>query len=90
MVNAAGSVGVKTAASEWGPAASVDVLIDAVPPVTATGVPIAVLPSWNCTEPAAVGVTVAVSVTDVPCGCGLGGVTASVVVVCVAVEGGAG
>lgn len=44
-----------------------------------TGEPNAVEPSINCTDPAALGVTVAVKVTDVPTVVGLAGVAPSVV-----------
>lgn len=50
------------------------VCVEAVPPVTVTGLPIGVAPFWNCTLPtAAVGVSVAVSVSWVPAVTGEGG-----------------
>ena len=51
----------------------------AVPLVTVTGLPSAVVPSMNCTEPAALGATVAVNVTDVPAVTGLTGLAVTVV-----------
>ena len=57
-------------------------VIDAVPPVTVTGLPMGLVPSWNCTLPAAdAGVSVAVSVSPVPAAAGEGGVTVRVVLV---------
>jgi hypothetical protein len=44
---AVGFVGVNTAVSEWVPLLSVEVLAKAVPPVTGTGAPRAVVPSLN-------------------------------------------
>ena len=83
---AVGLVGVNTALSEWVPTGSV-VVMEAVPPVTVTGLPMRVTPSWNCTLPTAdAGVSVAVSVSPVPVRAGEGGVTLS----CVEVACGAG
>ena len=57
---------------EWMPEASAETVSDAVPPLTAA-VPIAVLPSRNCTLPVTVpGETVAVKVTACPYVEGLG------------------
>jgi hypothetical protein len=64
-----GSEGVNTALSESVPTGSVDVEVDAVPPLTVTGDPIGVgvpVPYWNWTDPATPLVTVAVRVSDVP------------------------
>lgn len=81
---AVGSVGVNTAVSWCGPIASSDVVPDATPLPTITGLPRSVAPSLNCTVPTAVaGVTVAVSVTGVFWATGEGGEAASVVVVTV-------
>jgi hypothetical protein len=66
-LKAAGLLGVNTALSRCVPTASVDVVPDAVPLETGTGLPRLVVPSRNCAVPAAVaGVIVAVSVTGVP------------------------
>ena len=66
-LKAAESVGVNTAISWCDPAANVDVVTDAAPLVTVSGVPRLVVPSLNCTVPAAfAGVIAAVSVTGVP------------------------
>ncbi len=59
------------------------VVSDAVPPETVTGEPSAVEPSMNCTDPSALGLTVAVNVTDVPTVTGLAGVAPTDVVVVV-------
>ena len=62
-------VGVNTALSWSVPTGSVDVEVEAVPPLTVTGVPTGVGvpdPYWNCTEPSTPGVTAALRVTDVP------------------------
>ena len=60
----AGSAGVNTAVNWCAPAANVDVVPDAVPLLTITGLPRLVAPSLNCTVPVAVAVvTVALSVT---------------------------
>ena len=72
------SAGVKTAVSEWLPGIYV-MGIEAVPAVTVTGSPKVMMPSLNCTRPAAAGVTVAVSVSWVPAAAGDAGVTSSVV-----------
>lgn len=64
-------VGVNTAVSWRDPTANVVVVCVAVPLVRATAVPMLVAPSRNCTVPAAaVGVTVAVNVTVLPCTAG--------------------
>ena len=56
----------------------------ATPPDTVTAEPNGVVPSLNCTVPAADdGVTDAVNVTDVPAVVGLGGVAVTVVTVAV-------
>jgi hypothetical protein len=74
-------VGVNTALSEWVPTGNV-VVIDAVPPVTVTGLPMGVAPSLNCTLPTAdAGDTVAVNVSPVPAATGETGVTAKTVLV---------
>jgi hypothetical protein len=57
---------VNTAISECDPEVKDDVLPDAVPLLTCTGLPRLVLPSLNCTVPATTGLTVAVSVIGVP------------------------
>ena len=62
--------------------------MDAVPPVTVTGVPMSVEPTSNCTVPGADGLTEAFNVTGVPTFCGLAGVVVSVVVVDVSVGAG--
>ena len=77
------SVGMNTACSVCAPAVNELVLVDAVPPESVTGDPMSVKPSLNWTEPAAEGLTVASSVTDVPVSCGPDGVTLKVVVVAV-------
>ena len=81
-LKAAGSIGVNTAVNWCDPAAKEDVVPDAVPLLTATGIPRFVTPSLNCTAPTAVaGVTVAVSVTGVPSATGEAGDVASAVLV---------
>ena len=85
-LNAVESVGVNTAVIAWVAAGRVDVVNVAVPLVTGTALPNAVAPSMNCTVPAAVGVTVAVNVTEVPAVTGLTGLAVTVVVVAVAPE----
>jgi hypothetical protein len=61
------SVGVNTAISRCDPAASIDVVCDALPLLTCTGAPTFMAPSLNCTVPAAGGwETVALNVTAVP------------------------
>jgi hypothetical protein len=81
-------VGVKTAVIGCEPVDNVTAAEDAValvvPVVTATALPSAVVPSMNCTLPAADGVTVAVNVVAVPAVVGLGGLATTVVVVAVA------
>ncbi len=73
---------VKTAFNVRLPTGRVDVLIEAVPPLTATGAPMVVEPFSNCTVPvAADGVTVALSWTDVPNAAEVGGLVANEVVV---------
>src|SRR5262249_40262565 len=52
-LNRVGSAGVNTAVNECVPTANADVDMLAVPPATATGAPRLLLPSLNCTEPAA-------------------------------------
>ena len=75
---------MKTALSTSTPAGSVLVAIVALPPLTATGLPMSVAPTLNCTLPvAADGVTVAVRVTAVPANWGETGVADKVVVVVV-------
>lgn len=64
--------------------AAEDAVALVVPVVTATALPSAVVPSMNCTLPAADGVTVAVNVVAVPAVVGLGGLATTVVVVAVA------
>lgn len=78
-------VGVNTAVIEWVIVDKVVMAADvAVPPLTATGLPRVVVPSVNCTEPAAVdGETIAVNVTDVPAVVGLTGFAVTVVEVVV-------
>jgi hypothetical protein len=81
-VKAEESVGVNTAVRLCDPAVSVLVVTDAVPPETVCVVPTWVAPSMNFTVPAAaLGESVAVSVTEVPATCGEAGDAASVVVV---------
>ena len=66
-VSSAEVVGVNTAVSELDPSASAVVDTEAVPELTATGLPSAAVPILNCTVPAATaGETVAVSVTLAP------------------------
>ena len=73
---------MKTAFSVRLPTGRVEVVIEAVPPLTATGAPMAVEPFSNWTVPvAADGVTVALSWTDVPDVTGLDGTVARAVVV---------
>ncbi len=73
---------VKTAFNVRVPTGRVDVLIEAVPPLTATGAPMAVEPFSNWTVPvAADGVIVALSWTDVPDVTGLDGMVVRTVVV---------
>ena len=87
-VKAPGLVGVNTALSECVPEASV-VVSEAVPPLTGTGLPRGLVPSWNCTLPAAdAGVTVAVSVSAVPAAAGEAGGALSCVEVAVACAAG--
>jgi hypothetical protein len=64
--------------NEWVPTSNV-VLIDAVPPVTVTGVPRKAAPSLNCTLPTTVGVIVAVHVSTVPASAGAEGLALSCV-----------
>src|SRR5437879_3936337 len=89
-VKAVGSVGVKAAVRLWVPAASELVDVVAVPAVTLTAGPRLAPSDWNWTLPtAAGGVALAVRLTIVPGGCGLGGAAVRVVVVpCVCVAGG--
>ena len=75
---------MNTALSESVPTGRVDVTAVATPEVTVTGLPMSVVPTSNCTVPLAAGLTVAVSVTGVPDGCGLAGEADRVVVVGVA------
>ena len=64
----------------WVPTASEDVVVDAVPDETVTGLPMGVEPSSNCTVPVTVeGVISAVSVSLVPTDCGLAGLTVTAV-----------
>jgi hypothetical protein len=81
-------VGVNTAVSWCEPAVNVVVVCDAVPLLMATALPMLVAPSLNCTVPAAaVGLTVAVSVTAVPTTAGVAAEDVlSVVLVAVAPE----
>jgi hypothetical protein len=80
-VKATGLLGVNTALNECVPEANV-VVTDAVPPVTVTGLPMGLVPSWNCTLPTAdAGDTVAVNVSPVPAAAGEGGVTVRAVLV---------
>jgi hypothetical protein len=66
-VSSADVVGVKTAVRELAPSASAVVGMDAVPELTVTGLPSAVVPLMKVTVPAAVaGERVAVSVTLAP------------------------
>src|SRR5918997_1182730 len=84
-LKAAGVLGVNTAVSEREPTANVEVVPDAVPLPTATGLPRLAVPSLNCTVPLAVaGVIVAVSVTGVPTATGDAGDVASAVLVATA------
>jgi hypothetical protein len=85
-LNAPESAGVKTAVIECVAADKLVVVYVAVPLVTVTGLPNVAVPSMNCTEPAAVGVTVAVKVTDVPAVIGLAGFAVTAVVVAVGPE----
>ena len=62
--------GVKTALERVGADGQAGGEMDAVPPVTVTGVPMSVVPYSNCTVPGADGVTVAFRVTEVPDTCG--------------------
>ena len=79
-------MGEKTAFRVSVPTGRVDVDVEATPPVTVTGVPMSVVPTENCTVPvAALGLTVAFKVTDVPYCWGLAGVAVSAVEVGVAV-----
>lgn len=79
---ATGSEGVNTAVSWRDPTANCDMVPDAVPFLTTAGEPRSVVPSLNCTAPAAVaGVTAAFSVTMVPWATGETGDAVSVVVV---------
>ena len=62
------------------PTGRATVVVWAIPPLTVTGLPMSVVPASNCTVPvAALGVTVAVSVIDVPPGWGLTGDAVSTV-----------
>jgi hypothetical protein len=80
--------GVKTAVMESVPAGRSVVAVEAVPPVTVTGLPRSTPPTSNWTEPVAVdGEMLALNVTDVPAACGLAGVGALRVVVVVVVAG---
>lgn len=87
-MNAVELVGVNIAVIEW---VFVDKVVIAaelavallVPGVTVTGLPRSDVPSMNCTEPAADGVTVAVNVTGVPEVVGLTGLAVNVVIVVV-------
>ena len=73
--------------SEWVAAVrAVDEKV-AIPAVTGVTGPNAEAPSKNCTVPAAVGDTVALSCTEVPAVTGLAGVTARAVVVVVGTDG---
>lgn len=74
---------MNTAVIEFVAVGNVVVAADvAVPLLTVTALPSAVVPFMNCTEPAAVdGVTDAVNITDVPAVVGLAGFAVSVVVV---------
>jgi hypothetical protein len=66
-LKAAGLLGVNTAVSWCDPTVNVDVIPDAAPLLTITGLPRLVVPSLNCTVPAAIaGVIAAVSVTGLP------------------------
>lgn len=81
-MNAAGLVGVNTAVIEWVAAVSAVVVKVAWPAVTVAGEPRLFAPSLNCTVPAAaLGVRVAVNVTEVPAITGETGLAASAVVV---------
>jgi hypothetical protein len=77
------SVGVNTAVRLCGdPAAlNVVVVVEALPLVTTTAAPIVLVPSRNCTVPAADGLTAAVNVTELPWVTGLAGAAVNVVVV---------
>ena len=78
------AVGVNTALRLSVPTGRVEVAVVATPPVTATGVPMSVVPTWNWTIPvAALGATVAVRVTEVPAYWGLVGEAARLVEVVV-------
>jgi hypothetical protein len=86
-LNAVRSVGVKTALIECVPVGRFVVVNVADPLATATALPSAVVPSMNCTEPAAVeGATVAVRATDAPTVTGPPGFAAIAVVVAVALD----
>jgi len=81
------SVGVNFAVSEWVAAVRAVEEKVATPAATVVAGPKAAAPSKNCTVPAAVGDTVALSCTEVPAVTGLAGVTASAVVVVVGTDG---
>ena len=76
--------GLNTAASDSGPAAANVTVVLAVPPLTVTGEPIAMLPAWNWTDPAGLlpsaAVTAAVSVTGWATVAGVGDAVSTVAV----------
>jgi hypothetical protein len=83
------ALGINTAVRDRVPTAKVNVDPDAVPLLTATGLPKLRVPSLNWTVPVAVaGVIVAVSVTGVPCATGEAGDVVSAVVVATGSAGG--
>jgi hypothetical protein len=81
--NTAGSVGVNTAVNLCDPTGNDEVVVDAAPLVTVAGTPMLESPFLNCTLPAAIGETAALSVTEVPGSTGPAGDVVSVVVVSV-------
>lgn len=84
VLKAVALVGVNTAVSECDPGPNVEMDPLAMPLVTGTRSPRLVVPSLNCTLPAAAGVTVAVSVTAAFWATGESGDAVNVVVVVVA------
>lgn len=90
-LNFVASVGVKTAVSECVPVVNVDVIVNARPLMTVTGLPIFVSPSLNCTVPAAVrGRTIALRLTGKSEGNEPLGVVISMVVLACAPDPGVG
>src|SRR6476469_7888756 len=83
------SVGVNTAVSECAPVVNDEVIVNAVPLITVTGLPMVVSPSLNWTVPAAAwGFTFAMRVTGKPWGNEpLGAALSVTVVTCTPGEG---